>query len=143
MLWENFKKLISKWAKADDARKSGVDAGKLPAADPPVRADADAIEPARPQSTASSTPASQPTPPPPPPPQPSPGKAALIPQQDNTARDTLSVVNGVLTVLGNVSGLVKQLWDNSGPRDPKLLGDGRTNSSNRDSFVNDSSDVVD
>lgn len=142
MLWENFKKLISKWAKADDARKSGVDAGKLPAADPSMKADADAIEPVRPPSTAPSTPASQPTPPPPQP-QASTNKAALIPQQDNTARDTLSVVNGVLTVLGNVSGLVKQLWDNSGSRDPKLLGDGRTNSSNRDSFVNDSSDVVD
>lgn len=152
--WDNFKKLVSKWASANDAQKSGIDPGK-----PPVAA---SVETAKPASEA--PPALPPATPPPAPtteqgdglpsvigkltPKPTQPKQELVPTRDYTAQDVSSVISSVGSVLGNLSNVLSNYFGKSESKTSSggdLLADNRdtTSRGNGSSIVNDSSEVVD
>lgn len=150
--WENFKALVSKWASANDAKKSGIDAGKSPVASSadPTKLGSEA-PPALPPAPQPSTEQGDglPSVTPKPSPAKSQPKQELVPVRDYTAQDTASVISSLGNVLGNLGSVLGDYLKNrkSGPASGGDLfadtrGSGNT-SVKETSTVDDSSEVVD
>lgn len=149
--WENFKALVSKWASANDAKKSGIDAGKSPVASSadPTKLGSEA-PPALPPAPQPSTEQGDglPSVTPKPSPAKSQPKQELVPTRDYTAQDVSSVISSVGNVLGNLSNVLSNYF---GKSDSKASAGGDLFADNRDtnprgsgsSVVNDSSEVID
>ncbi|WP_146140975.1 hypothetical protein [Haliangium sp. UPWRP_2] len=148
--WENFKKLVSKWASANDAKKSGIDAGKQPVAptgdtDKPT-SDAPPMLPPPRTEQGPDLPSVHPTPGP----AKSTPKQDLVPARDYTAQDTASIIGSVGNVLGNLSsvlsGYLGKLGSNTGSSSGSsgdVFTDNRGSGGEKSSTVNDSREVVD
>lgn len=147
--WDNFKALVSKWASANDAKKSGIDLGKSPVASSvdPAKLGSNpppALPPAPPPSTEQGD--GLPSVTPKPSPVKSERKQELVPARDYTAQDTASVINSLGNVLGNLGSVLGDYIKNRKSAGGDVFADTRgsgNSSAKEDSVVDDSSEVVD